>query len=143
MKIFKIAYLILIILFINCENNKAVINATTTDAFFYQSYDSTGILIVKGWLSLNRINSTQFNGDWSLEKIGNTDNIGPQLGDGVLIGVMQSNNISINLNPGTVDNNVILNGVITDGVIEGSWHCITIAGATNWGTFRANQNTGP
>jgi len=57
----------------------------------------------------------------------------------LLAGRVDGRSVTINLNPGWVDNNVILAGTVVDGRIEGQWTWITFAGPTTTGTFVATK----
>jgi hypothetical protein len=66
--------------------------------------------------------------------------IGPQVGEGSLIGSIINSSISIELNPQFRDNNLGLAGTINDNIIEGKWYWSSFPGLTNWGTFKAIKN---
>ena len=106
-------------------------------AYQYTSYDSTGVAIVKGWLTLNYEGSLNITGEWHLEKIGNPHNIGPQVGNGNLVGVIDQERVWVELNPQYVDNNLQLNGIIENGHYKGEWIWTSFAGITNRGSFEA------
>ncbi len=55
-------------------------------AYEYSGYDSTGVKIVQGWMKVFIDDSTGVTGKWKFEKIGNPENIGPQIGSGYLAG---------------------------------------------------------
>jgi hypothetical protein len=121
-----------------------VLLATCSNDFFpergfqYTAYDSAGVKIVKGWFTLIRQDSTTFKGTWNFRKIGEPQDIGPQVGEGMLTGhVHDGDRIIIELNPEMVDNNVTLDGSYSRNDIVGTWSWSTIAGLTNQGTFRA------
>ncbi|MBN2426634.1 MAG: hypothetical protein JXR46_12300 [Calditrichaceae bacterium] len=44
------------------------------------------------------------------------------------------------LNPKYKDNNMYLEGIISDEYIEGKWYWIPFSGITNWGIFKASKN---
>jgi len=67
-------------------------------------------------------------------------NIGPQDGEGDLIGSVSDTSIYINLQPNFVDNNIILTGIIDNKYIYGKWHWATFAGITNQGNFNSKKN---
>ncbi len=107
-------------------------------AFKYTAYDSAGTRIVEGWFTLVFKDAATVEGEWNFKAIGDPQNIGPQMGEGELIGWLQDDNeIVIDLNPGWADNNVVLHGPYSLNEISGTWVWSTIAGATNQGTFTA------
>ncbi len=132
-------FLLAILYLLSCENGTSVMEPAPLGAFDYQAFDSTGTLVVTGWLSFNFIDSTEIEGAWNFDKIGNPSNIGPQIGEGQLKGSLFDNTININLNPNFADNNVFLNGTLNDNIFEGDWSWSTFVGETNRGTFQAKR----
>jgi hypothetical protein len=110
---------------------------TDPSAYSYRAYTSAGALAVSGTLTLARTDSTLVTGTWSLEGVSSTDRVGPQIGNGTLAGTLKSSKISVDLNPGWRDNNVILTGVIEGEKIVGTWAWITFSGPTTNGAFEA------
>ena len=116
------------------------------DAFQYQAFDSTGTIVVDGWLIFKvnhsippdeEVNYLPISGEWHFSKIGNPVNIGNQTGDGNLNGTIEEDQIWINLNPGIADDNVVLNGKINGRIIKGHWYYSIFVGAINGGSFKA------
>lgn len=105
----------------------------------YIAHDSTGITIVTGHLSISFEDSSNLSGEWELEQIGNPENIGPQTGNGTLIGGINQDTIWINLNPNYMDNNVQLNGILQNGGFNGEWISIGYPGILNKGSFTAEE----
>lgn len=103
----------------------------------YRGYTSGGTLAVSGTLTIAAKDSNGIVGTWALEGVGSVDRIGPQIGAGTLQGVLTDSKISIDLNPGWRDNNVILLGSVGEDKISGTWSWVTIAGPTSTGTFEA------
>ena len=103
----------------------------------YAAQDSTGGLIVKGWFTLVRSDSIYFDGEWHFKKVAESYDVGPQIGDGTLVGKFDGEQLNINLNPGMMDNNVLLSGTVADGSYAGTWTWVTIIGPTTGGTFTA------
>jgi hypothetical protein len=83
--------------------------------------------------------SVNVSGSWEFQKIGEPQQIGPQVGRGELRGVVDAERISIDLNPDYRDNNVILNGVVSGDTISGSWMYVGFPGPINSGTFQATK----
>jgi len=132
----SIISLIILILIAGCERDKIVISDLPVDIFTYQAFDTSGTQIVNGWFELDMDDSSQIKGSWHLQQTANVENIGPQIGDGNLSGNISANSININLNPDFIDNNIILQGTVSDYLIEGDWMWITIAGITYEGKFK-------
>lgn len=108
-------------------------------SYRYQGFDSEGASIVVGVISISYRDSVSVVGEWALQNIGPASNIWPQIGTGLLTGRVDGRSISIDLNPGWADNNVVLDGKLVDGRIEGQWTWITFAGPTTRGTFVATK----
>jgi hypothetical protein len=106
-------------------------------AYSYIAYDSLETIIVTGWFTMEFQDSTTIEGEWHFKKIGNPENIGPQVGDGELFGQKDDSIIYIDLNPQYRDNNVLLVGEISVDEYTGEWIWSTIIGVTNKGSFRA------
>jgi hypothetical protein len=115
--------------------------------YHYAGYDKSGGLIIEGQLSIILIEprrmqseeSIQIKGIWQLNKVGNQEKIGPQVGSGELIGSIIRGEVYINLNPNISDSNVNLKGTIEGKRFHGSWSFDGYAGAINQGTFEATR----
>jgi hypothetical protein len=85
-------------------------------------------------------------GTWNLQAVGDPGNVGPQIGAGTLKGdVDDAGYLTMNLDPGMVDNNVFLVGSFVGGPrgsIEGTWRVSTFVGETASGRFRAVPRAG-
>ena len=108
-------------------------------AYAYTAYDSTGVKIIEGWIKIVFDDSINISGEWELDKIGHPQNIGPQVGSGTLRGSYDKGKIVIGLNPGYMDNNVILTGEWDIRKIEGDWMYVGFPGIINEGTFKAEK----
>jgi len=106
--------------------------------YCYQGYDGTGSLVVTGWLAI-ATRDNPIAGSWWLERTANAGEIGPQTGRGRLTGWLDGNGLSLDLNPGQADNNVLLSGTLADGVYRGGWAYGTFPGTAAQGTFVAEQ----
>jgi hypothetical protein len=60
-------------------------------------------------------------------------------GSGELRGSISNGRIAVDLHPGMVDNNFLLNGSLEGRAIRGDWAKIGFAGIMGSGTFVANQ----
>jgi len=105
----------------------------------YTGYGSNGDKIVEGQLSITSIESDRLKGEWQLNKVGDAEKIGPQVGTGNLVGENSKGEIYINLNPNMADNNVRLRGKIEGNRFHGTWSFDGESGAINKGTFEASK----
>lgn len=130
-----------VLLFVTCRRGPkdVLLPPVPAGAFQYTGYDSTGVVIVQGWLSLSFEDSTAITGNWQLQKVGEVTQIGRQTGTGTLAGRIRLGKIFLNLNPNIVDNNVEIDGDFTKNRFSGKWRYIGFPGLLNWGTFKAEK----
>ncbi|HEX9974845.1 MAG TPA: hypothetical protein VGD14_22515 [bacterium] len=105
----------------------------------YTGYDSMGVKIITGWIEFLFEDSTDITGRWELDKIGDPQNIGPQVGSGYLVGSLENHQLFLNLNPEYVDNNVFLICPYDDQKLTGKWNYSGFPGIINHGTFVAEK----
>ena len=103
----------------------------------YTGYDEGGAKIVEGRLSITSRDGDQLKGSWELKQIGEPGRIGPQVGSGELIGSINGNEVSLDLNPNMNDNNVNLRGQIEGKRYTGTWSFNGFAGRISSGRFEA------
>ncbi len=108
--------------------------------YSYAAFDSSGVAVVIGWFTLAQKDSSTYSGEWHFKQVHESIPIGPQVGVGELRGGMENDLLWLNLNPNMVDNNVFLNGTITDGAYAGRWGWSTFIGPTTGGRFEAVMN---
>jgi len=150
----KIANTCLIILTLSCytldcstAKNAEPPKSVLIGDYQYTSYDTQGAKVVEGRLSITSVetkrirseNVTQLKGNWQLNKAGNQEHIGAQVGSGELVGSIDKDEIWIDLNPNVSDGNVFLTGTIEGKRFHGKWSAKGYAGAINEGTFEANR----
>ncbi len=109
-------------------------------AFVYSALDASGSPLVRGWFTLVLTDTAHVTGEWHCTSLTNRTDIGPQTGDGVLAGSVVDTTLSLNLNPGWVDNNVLLSGKLTADAYRGRWAWVTFAGVSSEGAFEAVRN---
>jgi hypothetical protein len=109
-------------------------------ALLYRGYDRGGVLIIKGWLFIRLHDSADVDGEWCLDRVGDPENTGPQIGLGALRGRIEGTKLSLNLNPGFADFNVSLNGMYDGAVFTGVWRYKTIRGIVSEGAFEAARH---
>ncbi len=132
-----IASIVIMTLLRGCFDSSTDNGDIPPGAYSYTAFDSAGVKVVTGWLDLDFVDEENIEGKWELTPVGNPSNIGPQIGDGNLIGSIKENIIQINLNPNWRDNNVVLFGDYSAEKFNGDWQWITFGGPTNGGTFEA------
>lgn len=106
-------------------------------AFAYASYDTAGVALVTGWFTMDVSDSSTITGEWHLRPIGDPEGIGPQTGDGVLLGGFSEGEVWVELNPQYRDNNLQLRGILQGDRYAGEWIWVSFVGVTNHGTFEA------
>lgn len=109
-------------------------------AYRYLGFDSKDQLVVKGWLRFDSLNPESFEGDWHLEPVGDPQNIGPQAGDGRLVGRIVDGITQVDLNPEFRDNNVTLSGALQNDSYRGRWTWSGFAGPISQGRFEAKRD---
>jgi hypothetical protein len=107
------------------------------EVFQYTSYDSSGNALVNGWFTMNFADSANITGEWHFQTINSPKNIGPQVGDGNLVGEANDGQIWVELNPQYKDNNLQLIGTMTNKRFTGRWMWLSFSGVTNAGTFES------
>ena len=116
-----------------------------TGDYRYTSLDKSGAKVVEGRLSVTSVEprrieketQIQIKGNWQLNKVGNQEHIGPQVGSGELIGSIIEGEIRLDLNPNINDANVILRGKVEGKRLHGTWSFKGYAGTISEGTFEA------
>ena len=110
-----------------------------TGVYEYTSYDGKGVAIVGGWFTMILSDTGAVSGEWHFRAIGTPQNIGPQTGDGNLVGGIDKEQVWVELNPQFRDNNLQLHGRIDRSRFSGTWAWISFVGVTNQGTFEAKR----
>ena len=97
--------------------------------------------IIEGYLWIDSIDSVEVKGRWRFNLVSNCENMGPQIGKGNFEGTTDMwGHMLFNLNPGMIDNNVLLEGSMQLSYrIDGRWSYIGFPGVINWGSFKAEQ----
>jgi hypothetical protein len=120
-------------------NNDREIRGGPFGSFQYKAYDTLGVAVVQGWLTLNISDSSHVDGEWHFTQVGTPKNVGPQNGDGRLQGAFHDSTLSVNLNPQFVDNNVDLTGRYDGKTFKGEWIWSGFPGKLGIGWFTAVQ----
>ena len=89
---------------------------------------------------------TNVTGTWHLDALSPDGGIGPQVGEGILQGYLQDDQLYVDLNPARVDDNVVVDGtyLVFGGPAggaswKGTWIWSTISGPQRTGTFEASR----
>ena len=135
MKTFSMGVVIVCMALISCD--QGTVPSSALGRFTYQAYDSLGVRVAKGWLEIDRQDSSSLSGTWHIEAFGTPSRIGPQIGDGALSGLFAGGRLMVHLNPDYVDNNVDLDGTHNGGIFEGIWTYSGFPGVINSGRFIA------
>jgi hypothetical protein len=106
-------------------------------AYAYTCTDSVGIPLVKGWMTIVIADSSKITGEWHFDAVGSPQKIGPQTGDGHLVGGLSDKRIWIELNPKIRNDNLQLDGILDQGQLTGQWTWVTFEGISNQGKFSA------
>jgi hypothetical protein len=119
---------LLVVLVCSCEDAGAPVNPGDLGTFSYVAFDNSGTPIVRGILVLHADNE-KISGSW-------------QFADGrsgELAGFIDNDALILDLNPGWVDNNLVLHGRMTGKTYAGKWEQIGFKGIMAQGTFTATR----
>jgi hypothetical protein len=103
--------------------------------------DASGNIIAIGGLQLPQpipVNGKTWKGSWQLRSwtaafpaIATTQ--------GKYVGTVRDEQVSIDLNPGMADDNIVLAAAVTTTVLRGSWYHATLSGPKTMGTFQLDR----
>lgn len=110
-------------------------------SFTYRSYNAQGVPLVEGWFTMSTSTSGRITGEWHFRPVGIPRDIGPQIGDGTLVGGSEPGRTWVELNPQAKDNNLQLEGVVEAHRFNGEWFWTSFVGITNHGLFEAIEVT--
>jgi len=110
----------------------------------YAAWSDSGTRLLEGVLAIAPQPNQHVSGTWSIHwaagaDTANANDIGPQLGSGDLIGVVQDTTVLVDLTPSFADNNVELLGCVTAAGFAGTWSHVGIAGEIAHGPFTATR----
>lgn len=129
--------LLFAVLWVGCTGTGSPTQVVPPGAFAYTSYDTTGVALVTGWFTMSVSDSSAISGEWHFWSIDDREGIGPQTGEGTLVGGFAEGEVWLELHPQVVDNNLQLRGTLEGDRYAGEWTWITFAGVTSHGTFEA------
>ncbi|MFC1544325.1 hypothetical protein ACFL4Y_03620 [Gemmatimonadota bacterium] len=113
--------------------------------FAYTAFTLEGDEILQGVMELTTSASDTVAGSWEIDWVEGADQrvlVGPQIGEGALVGMRSGSTITIDLNPGNADFNVVLYGTWEGKRISGEWEFTGIAGPMYQGTFELRGTSG-
>jgi len=115
--------------------------SSSMKSYKYTGYDSSWNKIIERYLWIDSIDSMKVKGGWRFELVSNSNNISPQVSRGSFEGTTNMlGTLSLNLNPGMIDNNVLLEcSMRLPYRIDGQWSYIDFPGVINWGRFEGEQ----
>jgi hypothetical protein len=114
------------LLFASCEDLGTSYSGSLLGTFAYRAFDTQKVEVARGTLALFGSDST-VTGHWRFED-GRS---------GGLEGIARNGDIALDLNPGYIDNNLILRGAIARDTIAGIWEQIGFPGVMARGSFVA------
>lgn len=122
----SILFLSTLMLIAACQDQGTSFDGNMLGKFTYTAYDTLGTELYYGTLILFQ-NDSKITGAWQFE--------GGRSGQ--LEGIVRGTELNLNLNPGFVDNNLLLHGIISDGTFSGAWQQVGLPGIMNRGSFTA------
>ncbi len=115
-----------LMLIVACQDQGTSFDGKMLGKFAYTAYDTLGTELSHGTLTLFQ-NDSKITGAWQFE--------GGR--SGKLEGTVRSTELNLNLNLGFIDNNLLLQGTISDGTFSGLWQQIGLPGIMDRGLFTA------
>jgi hypothetical protein len=112
----------------------------------YRATDSSGTVLLIGQLDLTFHEDSTITGSWIIgwaPGADQTTEVGPQVGEGALLGLLSTDGTILDLNPNVADNNVLLSGAfdletLPPGLV-GEWTHSTLIGPVAAGLFTATN----
>jgi hypothetical protein len=104
----------------------------------YEARDAANRPLIIGTFRFDPMADSILSGTWSTVWAPGADRasqVGPQVGDGTLAGVIRRDSVYLTLTPAAVDNNIDLAGTRGSATFGGAWQWITIAGPRTAGSF--------
>ncbi|HZY09848.1 MAG TPA: hypothetical protein VFF29_01725 [Bacteroidota bacterium] len=137
-------FLVIVVMLSGCNRSSEISGPEPipSGAYHYTAFDSSGVAVAEGSLTIFYKDSIRCIGNWDIKQIGYPDpgRVGNQIGSGQHVGGIEGKNIWIELYPQYIDNNFELIGKFERNIIQGEWHWITFAGLTGKGTFKLAKN---
>jgi len=87
------------------------------------------VICATGLMEITIAKDSTLTGSWDISAIDGFENeIGPQIGKGMLEGQISDGKVWINMNPRIADYNIFLNGNYSNNEYEGNWYLSTFRG---------------
>ncbi len=125
-------------LYASCQKDETIVGVPS-GTYTYTALDSNHAVVVTGQITINAQDSLNVTGSWRLRCAPGRTDLGPQSGMGTIGGRFYDTTLILNLNPGYVDNNVILVGEHRGNLYTGTWRWIGFPGELNHGSFTATR----
>jgi hypothetical protein len=118
--------------------------AELNGVYEYRATDSSGTALLIGQLDLTFHDDSTMTGSWMIGWAPDADQntqVGPQVGEGTLMGLLAADGVVLDLNPNVADDNVFLSGAfdlqtVPPGLV-GDWTHSTLLGPVAAGHFTA------
>jgi len=135
----KTAVLIAVLLAAACTGSKRDegLPPLRSHVYRYTAWAEDGkTVVVRGWMHLDKVKRGVV-GEWWLQPVGDPYPIGPQRGEGRLVGELRDGHLVMELQPDRRDDNVLLVENGEGRNLSGTWEWSGIAGVQGRGTWRA------
>lgn len=110
----RLWFILLLLVILSCEDKE-------------ESKDM--VICAAGLMEITIAKDSTLTGSWDISAIDGFENeIGPQIGKGMLEGQISDGKVWINMNPRIADYNIFLNGNYSNNEYEGNWYLSTFRG---------------
>ena len=110
----RLWFILLLLVILSCEDKE-------------ESKDM--VICATGLMEITIAKDSTLTGSWDISAIDGFENeIGPQIGKGMLEGQISDGKVWINMNPRIADYNIFLNGNYSNNEYEGNWYLSTFRG---------------
>lgn len=123
---FPALVLAVLLAFVSCQDIGTSYSGSSLGTFSYKAFDTLHTEVARGTLILFR-DDGKVSGHWSFSD--------GRSGD--LEGTASNGDLVLNLNPGTIDNNLFLLGTLSGTTFAGVWEQVGFPGVMARGTFLA------
>ncbi len=137
-----IFFLLAALVLAGCSDNPAGPDLEQS-SFTYTAYSSEGDLLLSGTVDLTVSEADSISGLWVIGWTDGADTttvVGPQVGQGSLMGWLDGRQFDVDFHPGWADNNVLLNGEWSGKNISGRWAYVGFPGVISEGRFEMRES---
>ena len=131
--------LLLLMVAVSCSN---LLGGEPERLYLYRAASDDEVPLLFGRLTLEVAANDEITGEWQIDWIDGIDpgeNVGSQLGRGVLRGALVEGYFRLDLNPDQENDHVVLVGFWGDGDLIGTWGYGGVSGIIVQGTFRLDR----